>query len=287
MNRRDGKKLKVDAMHKLQIRFMPKRCDSDVFVNQKIDITNLVSYIEKYNKKNPEDKITYFHAFCTAIAKTVYNRPYLNRFIINKNFYERNNVSVAFAAKISFEDSSREVLSVINVDDKDNILTLRDKIKGRVNDIRKAKDDLGSTDKTMEFLGKLPKHLLSFAAHIIKFLDNHDWLPKSITSDSLYHSTVLLSNVGSIGGDALYHHLTDFGTNSILMTMGRIYKEEVVDENGKKSLRSFCDFGVTLDERIADGFYFIKSLRYFEEILNDPKLMLDPCDKKIVLKDKE
>ena len=39
---------------------------------------------------------------------------------------------------------------------------------------------------------------------IIRFLDNHDMLPKSLTDGSIYHSTVLLSNLGSIHCDGTY-----------------------------------------------------------------------------------
>ncbi len=285
MGRRDGTKVKIDAMHKLQIRFN-SRCQGECYVNQKIDVTNLVKYLEKYNKKNPEDKITYFHAFSTAIAKTVYNRPYLNRFIINKDYYDRNEVSIAFAAKVKFEDKSDEIMSVIRIDEKDNVLNVREKILSRVNRIRKTNDDLGGTDNTMKFLAKLPKPIITFLVWVIKKLDNHDLLPRSLTEDSLFHSTVLISNVGSIGGPALYHHLTEFGTNSIIMTMGKIYDEERVTD-GKKETRKMCDFGVTLDERIADGFYFIKSLRYLEEVFNKPELLFDEASKKIELNDEK
>ena len=89
MGRRDGKKIKVDAMHKLQIRFN-SRCQGECYINQKTDVTNLVKYLDKYNKKNKEDKITYFHAFSTAIGKTVYNRPMLklNLMINQKKYYQ-------------------------------------------------------------------------------------------------------------------------------------------------------------------------------------------------------
>ncbi len=283
MGRRDGIKVKVGAMQKLQVRLMPKRCDSDCYINQKVDVTELVDYLEKYNKKNKNEKITYFHAFSTAIAKVIYNRPLLNRFIINKKYYDRNEVSLAFAAKVSFNDKSKEILSVIKVAEDDNVLALSEKIRSRVDKIRSKSSDLGDTDKAMEFLAKLPGPILSFLVWVIKRLDNHDMLPSSVTRDSLYHSTMILSNVGAIGGGALYHHLTDFGTSSILMTMGKIYKQKVIGDDGKSSVRSFCDFGITLDERIADGFYFIKSFKYFEEIMKKPELLFEEVSRKVEL----
>ena len=281
-NRKDGIKVKdVDALHKLQIRIQPKRCDADCYINQKIDVTNLVKYVENYNKKNKDQKITYFHAFVTAIAKVIYNRPLLNRFIINKTFYDRKDVSVSFVAKISFNDTASEVLTVLKVLEDDNIFKIRDKITKRLDNIRNKKENYGDTDKVMQILAKLPRFMISIVAHVVLFLDRHDILPKAISSDSLYHSSVLMSNLGSIGGNAVYHHLTDFGTNSIIMTMGKIHKEQVVMEDGKVEIRDICDFGITLDERIADGYYFIKSVKLFEKIMNNPKLLEDMANEKI------
>ena len=45
-----------------------------------------------------------------------------------------------------------------------------------------------------------------------------------------------------------------------------------------------CEFGANIDERIADGFYFVKSLKLFEYILQNPKLLEDNCDTKIDFK---
>ena len=108
---------------------------------------------------------------------------------------------------------------------------------------------------------------------IFMYLDKHDLLPQSMCEDNLYYSTVLVSNLGSIDCGAIYHHLTDFGTNSIVITIGDIHKEKIINKDGKEEIRDICEFGVCLDERIADGFYFIKSVKLLEEIFNNPKLL--------------
>ena len=42
-DRRDGKRIKVDGLHQLLIDLKPRRCDSDVYINQSIDVTKLVN----------------------------------------------------------------------------------------------------------------------------------------------------------------------------------------------------------------------------------------------------
>ena len=129
-------------------------------------------------------------------------------------------------------------------------------------------------------LGKLPKWLFAFIVWIIKRLDNNDLLPSSLTNNSLYHSTIILSNLGSIHCGAIYHNLTNFGTNSILATMGEV-KEVAKVIDGKIEKRWVCDFGITLDERIADGVYYAKAVNFLEYILDNPKMLEGDCDDKI------
>lgn len=37
-----------------------------------------------------------------------------------------------------------------------------------------------------------------------------------------------------------------------------------------------CDLGFTLDERIADGYYYAKSMRLFRRILAHPEILDQP-----------
>ncbi len=277
MNRKDGIKIKNrNGMQGLMPFILKKRCDSEVYINAKIDVTNLVKYKESLNK---DKNITYFHLFATAASKLFYNRPLLNRFIINKTYYDRKNVSLSFVAKKEFNDTSEENLTVINIQKDDNLFTISDKIKGDVKSIRSKQNN--STDDFIDKIGKLPKFIRSIIMGIVKFADNHDLLPKSLTANSIYHSSLVLSNLGSINCDAaIYHHLTDFGTNSIFMTIGKIKDEDRII-NGKNQKRKICEFGLVLDERIADGYYFVKSLELFEYILNNPKLLEDNVNIKI------
>ena len=74
---------------------------------------------------------------------------------------------------------------------------------------------------------------------------------------------------------AAYHHLNNYGTNSLVVTIGKIHKEQVTDENGNVRIRDVVALGATA-ERIADGFYFAKSLRLLEQILAQPQSLEEP-----------
>lgn len=281
-DRRDGIRVKSSGFEKIWSGMKPRRSENEVHILKELDVTELKKYYEKRKKENA--KLTYFHLFSTAISKVIYNKPLLNRFVINGRKYDRNEVTLSFVAKTEFTDDANELFTVMRVNDEDNLDTISKKILG---DVKKIRNNEGSeTDDFMDKLRFLPKFMISFIVMIIKFLDNHDWLPKSLTNGSIYHSTVLLSNLGSIKSDAIYHNLTNFGTNSIVVTIGEI-KESVRVIDGELTKRYVCSFGITLDERIADGVYFAKCVNLLEYILNNPSLLEGRVDDKInIIKNK-
>ena len=282
-DRKDGKKIKVPAMAKIMT-YLKNREEAYVYINRKFDVTELVKYMKKKKERNPD--ITYFHAFSTAIAKTIYNRPRLNTFIMNHNFYQRNDVILTFTARISYDDNNnKEIMSLIKVDPDDNIDSLSNKIKEKVNNFRNKKIQ-SSSDDSLDLLGKIPNWTLKLlVAPIAKWMDRHDLLPRSLYDELLYNSSVILSNLGSIKCGAIHHNLTNFGTNSIILTIGDIHKEQVVMPNGKVEIRDIVEFGINLDERIGDGVYFSKAVNLLDYILSNPKTLEDKANE--VIKEKK
>lgn len=281
-DRHDGRLIKVPAMAKVMT-YIKNREESYVYINRKFDVTDLVKYMKKKKETNPD--LTYFHAFSMAIAKTIYNRPKLNTFIMNHKFYQRNDVILTFVAKVNFEDNSKELMALIKVDPEDSIIDLSNKIKEKVNKFRNQKEQT-STDDSLDALGKLPNWMLKIiVAPLFKWLDRHDKLPKSLNEEFLYNSTVILSNLGSIKCGAIHHNLTNFGTNSIILTIGDIHKEQVVMPNGKVEIRDIVEFGINLDERIGDGVYFSKSVNLLDYIMTHPETLEDKANE--IIKEKK
>lgn len=279
-DRRDGKRIKeINSSNILMPYILPKRGDSEVYMNYKLDVTNLVKYVKKKKEENPKEKLTYFHVFVTAIGKIIYNRPLLNRFVVNKQYYQRNDVSVSFVAKTEFTDKSEELMSTVIIEKDDTLDSVRKKVLNKVTKVRSNSNN--STDKAIELIGKLPKIIRDIGLKVFFWMDKRDLLPMSMCEDNIYYSTVLVSNLGSIECGAIYHHLTEFGTNSIVITIGDIHKEKIIDKDGNEALRDICEFGICLDERIADGFYFIKSIKLLEDIFNNPEKLEEKVSAKI------
>lgn len=279
-DRRDAKRVSdLTGMAQICIDLKPDRCDSDVFINQEMDVTKLVEYVEK--KKKEGQGITYFHAFVTAIGKIMYNRPKLNRFVANRHVYQHNNIVISFVAKVSFDDRSEEIMVMVPINENDNLESISKKIKDHVDSIRNKQVKKEGANSAIDFLGKLPNMIRIPIMGVFKWCDKHDLLPSSLIQDNLYYSSMIVSNLGAIKCGAIYHNLTNFGTCSSLATMGEIKTREVINNEGKKELRKICEFGINFDERVADGYYFAKSVGLLQYIFNNPELLEDDASKKI------
>lgn len=261
-DRKDAKYIKeTDPIHAIMPYLMEKRTEAEVSQTVTFDVTNLKKWVEDKNK-DLDYKFTYFHAFAAIFSKLVFNRPLLNRYIQGHRTYERNNVTISFVAKDKFNDEAKEKIIVLEIKKDENAIELGHRMA--IDIFKTRKDGTNSMDSSLKILTKLPRWLLRIVAKILKWLDYHGKVPKAFTEGDCNYSTLLLSNLGSIKSDSCYHHLNNYGTNSIVITIGTIK-----EENNKYTV----DITATLDERIADGFYFAKTLKLAQYIMSNPELL--------------
>lgn len=160
--------------------------------------------------------------------------------------------------------------------DMDTINEISRKIAGDVMEARKSEHSTGGVDALLDSFAKIPPLLLMPIIRVIRWLDFWGINPDFLTEGDPNYTTILCSNLGSIQCPAVYHHLNNYGTNSIMITIGALHKEELLMPDGHKEIRDAVDIGATLDERIADGFYFARSLRLIKHIFANPELLEQP-----------
>ncbi len=282
-DRKDARRVKeTRGLQGIMPHLLPKRTESEVCLSDKFDVTELLKYIDKKNEEisasGGDYKMTLFHCVVAGVCKMIKERPMLNRYIQGRRLYERHEVSLSFVAKRRFTDHAEEALMVLVPKETDTINDISKKIVGDVRETRKSEDATGGVDKLMSDLAKLPMPILAFVVGVVKFLDFWGLNPDSITKGDPNYTTVLLSNLGSIKCPSVYHHLNNYGTNSIMITIGTIHKEEVIMPDGTKAVRDVVDFTATLDERIGDGFYFARSLKLVKHIFANPEMLDKPLN---------
>lgn len=279
-DRKDGKLLrKLDSMHFIMPLIFPNRCDNEAFISQRIDLTNADAYLSKINAENPQFKYTLFHLIVAAMIKCVTLRPKLNRFIANKNTYQRNEVSASFVIKKQFSDNSLEGLAFVHAKPDSTLHTIHEDIRRQVQDCRGGKID--SSSDSMDLFNRMPRFLSKFLVWIVTRLDVHGWVPQSLIETDPYYSSVVLSNLGSIRLQSGYHHLTNWGTNSIFVAVGQIKMRPFFQEDGSFSMKNSIDLGLTIDERLADGYYYSKTVRLLQYLLEHPQTLELPMSQEV------
>ena len=275
-DRKDGKYIKPEGAVALIMTYIfPRRCDAEVSSTINFDLEELCKYVDDINKSNTlEYKMTYFHAILACFGKVFFNRNKLNRFVRNKRLYERDKIYFSFMAKDKMTDDADEKIIFLELNPKENIEKMS---KRMAIDVFKSKNEgKNDFDDVLKKFTGLPRWLLSFIVRIVMFLDKHGKNPKAITEGDTNYSTVIFSNLGSIKSNSCYHHLNEYGTNSIVITIGTIKEVE-----GRRKV----DITFTLDERIADGFYFAKSVNMAQEIANNPKVLEEELSSKYEYED--
>ena len=277
-DRRDGHWVKdAPGINVVMSCLYPKRTDSEVYLHLEVDITDLLRYIEEKNGPGAEYKTTLFHCIVAIVARAVNERPKLNRFVQGARTYERDEITISFVAKRRFTDHSEEALMVYKAKGSDTLADISRRIVGEVHEMREQKQAEGLDDILNKF-GRLPRPLLMLIVRTVRWLDFWGKVPKVFTEGDPNYTTVLISNLGSIKCPAVYHHLNNYGTNSVLLTIGAMHKTPTVMPDGSVQVRNFVDIGATLDERIGDGFYFARSLKLIQYICAHPELLDRPLE---------
>ena len=280
-DRRDGKLLRdIDSMHYIMPLIYPNRCDNEAYISEKIDLTRANAYLAQKNADGPEYRYNLFQLIVTALLKTITLRPKMNRFIANYNMYQRNEVSAAFTIKKIFSDSGDEALAFLHSKPTDTLDTVHDEIFRQVSFCRGDGNKDPST-ASMDALQMLPLFTKKWLGLGARFLDRHGWMPKSVVATDPYQSSCVIANLGSIKLHSGYHHLTNWGTTSVFCFIGEIKRRPFFDDDGNVEMRESIDLGLTIDERIADGYYYSKTVRLLRHLLENPELLETPLEQEV------
>ena len=269
-HRSDGRKIKtLPAFFKVIPSVMLERNDSQVLYKQDIPIKYLDEYID--NKAKDGIKIAYMHIIYAAIVRVIAERPRLNRFVMNGTTYARNKIYVSLAIKKNLTDDGVETTTKIEYQGTETIFDIKQKLDAIIEQNKEVEAN-NETDKLAKTLGLIPTGLIRVAVKFLKFLDRHGLLPKAIIKASPFHTSVFLTNVGSLGIDTIYHHLYNFGTTSMFFSMGKKKKNFIYEDEEIKEEKCIT-LAFVGDERICDGYYYANSFKSLFRYLKKPELL--------------
>ena len=275
--RADGKRIKnADPMYTVAAYIMNKRVDAMNMITIDIPVDPIKDYLAEKRKQGIN--ISHMAVVLAAGVRTLKEFPELNRFVVNKKIYQRNEIAVGMVV-LKAGQVDHGTMSKMYFDENNTIFEVNDIINKYVEENRESPEN-NSTEKMIKFLLSVPG-ILPVGIAVFKWLDKHGLLPKSIIDISPFHMSFGITNLASIRTNHIFHHCYEFGTTSLFMAMGNT--REVPKRKGDEIEFEKCmPIGVVMDERIASGSYFAIAFRKMRHYLRNPGLLELPPEDKLV-----
>jgi len=267
--RSDARPAQAPGYRRFMPALMPTRNGSVVFIEQKVRVAGAERFVNEAEARHPELHPTFFHVVLWALAQTLHRHPRINRLVAGGRLYQRDDVWITFTAKTELSEKGVLVEVKHRFDPDQPLVEL-------VADLQRAIDTArhesgGAVDKELDLFLRLPPTLRRGVVHAAGAANALNLLPSGFIRDDPFFASAFVTNLGSVGLDAAFHHLYEYGTIPIFCTLGRIH-DDVVAEDGQPVVARMATVRFTYDERVEDGLYAGHALEDFRRLLEDPPL---------------
>ncbi len=272
--RPDGRRVKgIDPVVQITPYLMPMRCDAQVMLKHDVDLEKLQAFIRR-ERKVKNEVISYMQIVIAAYVRAVSQNPGINRFIMNKQYFARNNCSVAFTLlKDPSDIDAGETVVKIKFDLTDTIYDVRDRVDKAIEENRGV-GQKNFVDKLLAVLFKVPG-LATCIVNLVRVLDRYGIAPGILMEELPFYVGMYITNMASIGLHEVNHHIYNFGDVSLFFGMGMPERIAVV-ENGETRMKRFLPIGITADERVCAGSHYARFFNDMRHYLEDPEALLVP-----------
>jgi len=280
LDRKDGYRIrKADPIFRIIPYIMKEKSDAQVFFEDRVYLEETDVFIRKLRKEGL--KIGFLHVVIASLVRTISQKPKINRFIAGHKAFARKDISFSLAIKRNMDEDTVETTVKMIFEPTDTIYDVVNKINKEIDDNKKEVME-NDTDKAAKIITYMPGFLINFTLGVIKFLDNRGLLPGFLTKLSPFHSSIFVTDLGSLGIKSIYHHIYNFGTNSVFVAFGTKTKELVIDKENNVVKRKAMDLKIVIDERIVDGFYNAKAIKMAMKIMTNPNELLLPPESVVI-----
>ena len=266
--RADGKRTKgLTAIERATPYIMSKRVDAQNYVTEYVDEEIIKDYIRSVRRERGV-RMTRMAVVIAAYYLAALQHPYINRFVMNGHIYDRSHFCVSFVM-LKSDPEGKGIQTTVKVyfEPEDNIFTINQKINDVIaeNGRPAAKNNTDKFAAFMLSLPVLPKLVVGFA----KLLDRYGLLPRFIIDLSPFHTSMFITNLASINTTHIYHHVYEFGTTSVFISVGKSIPNYLTGELDKKLM----PISVVMDERICTGHDYALFNKTMQRYLRTPQAM--------------
>lgn len=267
-HRPDGRPVpRVHPLRQVMWHLMPGRNQSAIYFEQQVDVTAARALAGELTAQGPH-RVTLFHLVLHAAARTLHAHPRLNRFVQGRRLYQRDNVEISFSLKESFEEKAPIVAVKREFPPDEGLSDMVEAIAAIIARGRSGKSS-ASSDLEVRLAARLPRPVTAAVVQALKGLDVVGLLPGALIRGDPLYASLFVANLGSLGLEAGFHHLYEYGTIPVFMTIGRVQDAPVI-EHGEVVVRPVMKLRYTFDERIEDGFAAARALQTLQAYLERP-----------------
>ncbi|MCQ2507855.1 MAG: hypothetical protein MJ097_03595 [Dorea sp.] len=269
----------LDPITLLSPYIMPRRTDSQVLLDLKLDLTKVEKFIREQRENIPG--LTLYHVVFATVVRAAAITPEINRFIAGNRLYQRRHVKISMMVKRALKIDGDETGIFPTFETSDTLADIVRKTTEAYNAAMEEmnKDDQGAFDKLLGILEILPTPILKAFIKLVLYLDGRGKLPKFLTEVQPFHSSFFVTNVGSIGLPVIYHHLYEFGTTSGFVSMGAKESVSKIKPDGSVETYRVLPLRFVLDSRICDGFTYSTACRTIKRCFMHPEMLLESYQK--------
>lgn len=278
-DRVDGRKLRtLDPMSQISAYFMVNRNGSTNLFEESFEITNLDRYVRQKRREGLTD-FGLTHVLLAAYVRGIAKYPRLNRFISGQKVYSRDeDIQYSMTIKKEMTVESPDTTIKVHFNPHDTVTDVYRKMNAAVETVKCAPEEDTGLDGLVANLNLIPSIVLKFTVWLLKLLDYFGLIPKFLLELSPFHASLYFTSMGSLGIRPVYHHLYDFGNLPVFGAFGCKRRANEVQDDGTVVQRKYIDMKFTLDERIADGYYYATFFKYYRNLLRHPEVLDNPPD---------
>lgn len=277
-DRKEGRLLRsLPPFNKFIPYIMPTRNDGCNQYEESFEITALDRRLRQLRVAGYKG-IGILHFLIAAYIRGVSMLPGINRFVVGRRVYARDNIEIVMTVKREISLNATETTIKVVFEPTDTIFDVYRKMNEKIDEI-KASEDNNNTEDVAEALTKAPRFLIRFAIAMLRVMDYFGWVPQKLLNASPFHGSMIITDMGSLRIGPIYHHIYNFGTLPVFIAFGAKRHAYEIDRHGQVVDNKYVDCKFVLDERTVDGHYYAQFLQAYRYLFAHPEILEAPPTK--------
>ena len=277
-DRKEGRLLRsLDPYTKFMPYIMPTRNDGCNQYEESFEITQVDRRLRALRREGYKG-IGMLHFIIASYVRCVSMLPGVNRFVVGRRIFARNNIEIVMTVKRSLSVDATETSIKVIFEPTDTIFDVYRKMNEKIEEI-KSSDENTSTDDVAQVLCSLPRGILRFVVMVLRVMDYFGWLPQGLLDASPFHGSMIITDLGSLRLAPIYHHIYNFGTLPVFIAFGAKYHKYELNRKGELCDNKYVDLKCVMDERMCDGHYYSQFLQGLRFIFLHPEIVETPPTK--------